>query len=304
MTGCRIFERSIRRPVLVLVAGWMGLVCSALLAQVGGTTQTPVPLEDSTKTLAFDVVSIRPTKPGDDVGNTAWGIQPAGYRARGQSLWSTIMVAYFPDAMVIPAKTGKIKDPVLGAPSWTKTEYFDIDAKVAPEDMAVWRGQGRQKEMLRAMLRTMLTDRCKLVVHRVPAEVGGYTLVTEKRGPQLQAAKPDVPSTPGMETPDGGKILFTGNGRQNVEWSFYNVSMPSLVSWLSLSVGSMVQDGTGLTGKYDFVMRDQGDTGATGEDAPPADQIWNLDALGLMLKPIKIPIETVAIDHIERSSEN
>jgi len=76
-----------------------------------------------------------------------------------------------------------------------------------------------------------------------------------------------------------------------------------------VSPGHPVQDRTGLTGKYDFVLKridmSEEQDGRVSLDAIPApNDIWDMGALGLKVEPIKIPAETIVIDHIERPSEN
>jgi uncharacterized protein (TIGR03435 family) len=39
-------------------------------------------------------------------------------------------------------------------------------------------------------------------------------------------------------------------------------------------------------------------------DDPDPLSHWDIDALGLRLMPIKVPADTLVIDHIERPSEN
>ena len=67
---------------------------------------------------------------------------------------------------------------------------------------------------------------------------------------------------------------------------------------------------TGLTGKYDFVLAyrsmdpiaDEKVVVVPTEENPLAS--WDVKVLGLELKPVKIPTETVVIDHIDKPSEN
>ena len=77
-----------------------------------------------------------------------------------------------------------------------------------------------------------------------------------------------------------------------------------------MPVQKPVEERTGLTKKYDFVLK-KGDNEApaTGQEGPPASDpdlvnLWELGALGLELKPVKVKSEIVVIDHIERPTEN
>jgi uncharacterized protein (TIGR03435 family) len=78
--------------------------------------------------------------------------------------------------------------------------------------------------------------------------------------------------------------------------TYYKTSMASLAANLSMLQGIQVEDRTGIAGKYDFsLMRWQSDDGSYS---------WDFEALGLKLQPIKVPSDTLVIDHIERPSPN
>jgi uncharacterized protein (TIGR03435 family) len=74
-----------------------------------------------------------------------------------------------------------------------------------------------------------------------------------------------------------------------------------------------VLDKTGLTGKYDFQLEFSRAPDAPlppGLSLPPANDseptIFDAlkDQLGLKLVPIKLPLNEIVIDHIEKPSEN
>jgi uncharacterized protein (TIGR03435 family) len=70
----------------------------------------------------------------------------------------------------------------------------------------------------------------------------------------------------------------------------------SFAEYLSLTLGSHVEDRTGVTGEYDFALRRwQNDDGSDSLD---------VEALGLKVEPIKVLRDTLVIDHIERPSPN
>ena len=72
------------------------------------------------------------------------------------------MIAYFPQGVRYWRE-----DRLVGAPKWVADEYYDIAGKVAAEELAEWQKQTPgQHEMLNAMLRTMLEERCKLVMRK------------------------------------------------------------------------------------------------------------------------------------------
>jgi uncharacterized protein (TIGR03435 family) len=289
----------------------MAFATTTAIAQTSPTPDAAPPSAKNApaaKPTAFDVVSIRPSKPSSFGGGFHWETSPDGYQVTGQSMWYTIMIAYFPQGYSYWSD-----DRLLGAPLWVTKDLYDINAKVTPNDIAEWQKQGidlNHKEMLRAMLRTMLADRCKLVVHRIPGEIPSYALVVGRHGPKLKEWKPDEPiPSSGMAFPDGGRAVFD-HGGQTIH--FYKVSMESFAWYISMfkNPGWPVQDKTGLTGMYDFVLQSQnmGSPPSGQEDlsaSDPGPSIHeDLDALGLTLKPSKAPAESLVIDHIERPSEN
>lgn len=156
-----------------------------------------------------------------------------------------------------------------------------------------------QNPMLQAMLQNALGDRCKLVVHRVPAQVDGYALVVAKHGPNRKNL---VESQPDDAIPDRAiKIAFDGRmvpiySHDNPVLHFFQTSMAAFALHIS-GFGAPVEDKTGLTGKYRFDLARLGTEGIPSSD-------WDLAPLGLKLIPAKIPTENIVIDHIERPSPN
>lgn len=283
---------------------------AAAFALPGALAQTQAPAPAATpsssepaKPLAFDVVSIRPSSPHPYGESVTWAIEPDGYRAINQTIWSTIMIAYFPQGIA-----SWIPDRLKGAPSWLNSDQYDINAKVAQSDLPEWHKQGAtldREDMFRAMLQSLLADRCKLVVHRIPAEVPGLALVLGRRGPQLNPAAPDeaIPSG-GMPFPEGGTAINQDQGRTI---RFYGVTMERLAQYMSLfSYPRLpVQDQTDLTGKYDLVLhRPDPLPSGSGDDDSNSTRSWDVESIGLQLKPIKIPADTLIIDRIEKPSAN
>ena len=256
-----------------------------------------------TKPLAFEVVSIRPSKPGSPWGNAE--ILPDGYRIHGGGLWQTIARAYFPMKLYS-------QDRILGEPAWTKDRY-DIEAKVAAADIPKWQKQGPENKMLQAMLQQLLAERCKLTMHRVPAQIPGYALLVGKNGPKLKPTPPDEIFPAGyLRDADGvGEVVPHRPGEKALT-TYYGMSMASFASHLSgYSFQHPVLDRTGISGKYDFVLEYRSmnpEADSKGAVAYPNDPDplanWNVQALGLKLQLITIPTETIVIDHIEKPSAN
>ena len=268
--------------------------------------------ESRVKAPAFEVVSIRPSKPGTSF-RVGVSITPDGYSVQGQTLFTTIMLAYFPQRISFPPSLSAYwsKGRLSGAPAWL-SEQYDIQARVSDADRAEWQKQGPrldQKPMLSAMLQTMLADRCHLVAHMTPVTIPGWSLQLGKHAPHVTESKPGEELPVGVKLPDGGVVVPYQPG-DKPRLTIYAATVADLAGILSGYAGSPVQDYTGLAGHYDLtvdfipypdskipvVYRDPNDTDPLAR--------WNLDSLGLRYAPIEIPAQTLVIDHIEKPSEN
>jgi bla regulator protein BlaR1 len=281
------------------------LTCGIALGQT--VSSQAIPASAPAKPLAFEVVSIRPSKPGTNM-MVAWATTPDGYRVTGQPLRNAILMAYYPQGMPYWSN-----DRLSGAPAWLNDQY-DIDARVSEADLAEWQKQGLaldKKPMFQQMLQSMLADRCHLVAHLVPGPpLSGWSLEFGKRAPRLTESKPGATLPAGVKLLDGGVMVYHHEGRE-LYWNFYSATMADLTRNLSInSMGHPVQDYSGLTGHYDFTLSwvDDPDSkmpeGTIDSSDPDPLSHWNIDALGLHLTPTKLPVDTLVIDHIERPSEN
>jgi len=243
--------------------------------------------------LAFDVVSIHPSKAGPN----EWRMQilPWGdeYRAIGLPLARTLLFAYLPWHSFS-------RDRIVGAPGWLWDDEFDFVGKVGESDLPAWhsfvsRGFHVPNPMLQTMLRNALIERCKLAIHLVPAEADGFALVVAAHGPNVKklvkAKADDVIPDNAMMITFGGRMVPIASP-DNPVLHFYATSMAALAESLS-GGGAIVVDRTGLAGKYRFDLTRLGSEGVPASD-------WDVARLGLKLIPAKIPTENIVIDHIER----
>jgi uncharacterized protein (TIGR03435 family) len=266
-------------------------------------TQSDASLGSDTKGRAFDVVSIKPNNSGK-LGR-AWGVSQNKYSAKNTPLAFVILQAY----LGFSPSTERLK----GAPAWVMSDAYDITAKVDDATANEWKGlkAAQQAAMAAPMLRTMLRERCKLVVHTEPTEIQGYALVVGRHGMKMKEAQPDEAVPTAHVTFEGGWKMVPiqpGPDAKN-SVSFLQVTMAEFTAFLS--VGSYpIVDQTGLMGKYDFELP-RFDVSLSAEDgsalAPPHPDIahmydWN--AIGLEMRPIKVPAVNLVIDHIEKPSEN
>jgi uncharacterized protein (TIGR03435 family) len=291
-----IRRSSLGATLLVLVA-----VMPLVLAQAPATTP-----QTSVKPLAFDIVSIRPAKPGT-FPTYNWLKTPDGYHVTGLSLFATLMFAYFPQN-----SWGWSEERLSGAPAWAD-DLYEINARVSDADLADWQKQGislEREPMLQQMLRSMLTDRFHLVAHMVAGPpIPGFSLELDKHGPRFAESKPGAVLPDGIRLPDGGIQRSYGPG-QNPHYSLFGASMADVAQALSNRAQRPVLDHTGLTGRYDLVLNwveglNSTDVrGKIAEDDPYPLSHWGIEALGLRAIPISIPAQTLVIDHIEKPSDN
>ena len=192
----------------------------------------------------------------------------------------------------------------IEGPSWLDTDCFEIAAKM-PE--------GATSDQLPAMYQALLTERFKLVAHKVDRPRPGYALVVDKGGPKF---KEDDPKTNFMgKDARPGLTFFGAFGHGALKGV---MTMATLASTLSRQGYGPVARATGLTGKYDIDLTwapdpalgpravDPTASAATppGADlpAPEGPSLFTAlrDSLGLRLERRNVQVQFVVIDHIER----
>src|SRR5262245_57638702 len=137
------------------------------------------------KEPAFDVAAIKPAT--DILASSFSMVQPGGrYIGQNMSLRLLIKTAY-----------GVHDSQIVGGPSWIDSDRWDINAKAEGyKDAATFRDQAR------LMVRPLLTDRFKLVMHHDQRELPVYALVLAKAnefGPQFRhddSCDPKAPPIP------------------------------------------------------------------------------------------------------------
>ena len=247
------------------------------------------------KQFRFEVVSIRPHKPGSAPIST-W-ITPDGYGITAR-ISVLIMTAYNPEDWSY-WQYSKIQN----APAWVTHDKYDIQARVAEKDMAAWkRVQGKNSELLRSALRAVLSERCGLKLHSSRIEIPYLNLVVDKHGAKLKE------NVPGTFHRVENKTAVLGDGffvLESGQWRFSGVSMAELaIKLTSLSQFYPVQDKTGLTGRYDFTLpwKDYSRYPQS-EITNPIDRL-PIAGIGLRLKQGKGPAFIFDIDQINKPDAN
>jgi uncharacterized protein (TIGR03435 family) len=213
------------------------------------------------QTPAYEVASIKP--------NLSAGSHSSTHGSTGQIVFTNVTLKRLIE------RAYKVKPFEITGPAWIEDVAFDITAKYP---------SGIQKEDDRTlMLRTLLTERFKLVVHRETKSMSGYALVSAKNGFRLQPVEP------------GGNDTHVEGGRVKV-LTAKKISMDILAGIAADDLGETVVDQTGIAGVYDLELR------WTSDDTGDAPSLFTAlqDTLGLRLQPQKVPVEIVVVDHVER----
>jgi uncharacterized protein (TIGR03435 family) len=262
-------------------------VCLALSLKIllGGQAAPP--------SRQFDVASVKPYKIHD--GNFMMRATPGGrFSAVGVTLKMLMMWAYDIRAFQLE-----------GAPGWTGTELWEIQAKADGVEGRLPIAEER------AALRSLLEDRFQLRVHRETRKLPVYVLtVVGNSGAKL------APSTGQQFHAIPSRGVITAE----------RANMTRLATWLSLVLWRPVIDRTGLTADYSFKLewtpvRSEYGPEALGlppgeyppgpEQVPPdavfkGPEIFTAlsEQLGLRLAKQRGPVEMLVLDVASRPSEN
>ena len=255
------------------------------------------------KDFKFEVISIRPLKPGWSPYDGSSHLGDANPTPDGfvstLTVWQMVMIAY---ATVDQSAWTSV--PITGGPQWfygRPPDFYFINARVSNSDLTAWSKQSGNHELLRAAMRDLLKQRLKLVLHEQPAELPDYMLVIGKKGLKMKATAPGSALPKGAPLTTGGVRVGERSGDRTT-WHFYGATVGEIVDFLGkCSPNRPIHDATGLTGRYDFALQ-------MIEDASrdPDEQVynWPIAPLGLELKPGKYPGSKLIIDHMEKPTSN
>jgi len=89
--------------------------------------------------------------------------------------------------------------------------------------------------------------------------------------------------------------------------AYYNATMNEFAASFSFVAGAVIQNKTGLSGRYDILLNDtlpiQGAEPELYRSLKPAER-YDFSSSGLRLQQTKVPITDLVIDHIERPTLN
>ena len=196
---------------------------------------------------SFEVASIKPNKSG--ASQRAMGPEPGGrFGATNVPLRDLMTIAYGIPPYLVDYR-------ISGGPAWVDTEKFDIVAK-AESDLP--------PDQIRMRVRTLLEERFALKVHWETRDLPVFALVLARAdgtfGPNFQRSDVDCAAiwnaargTPVAPQRPNGKPVCTG---RTTLGSITGGAMliDSLVNSLGRFAGRIVENRTGLSGRYDFEL--------------------------------------------------
>jgi bla regulator protein blaR1 len=260
------------------------------LGEAGGPL---LPIQDAPR-LTFEVASVKPNK-SIETGGFIQRMRPGGsFSAGNQTLLQLIRFAY-----------GIQGFQLVGAPDWFATERFDISAK-APADIPPMAAGQPPPEAL--MLRALLEDRFRMVMHRETRQTPIYALVVARKdgrlGPQIRRPATDYCAQRAKEIAKGNPQPFgvgqvCGIRGNNEELSAGAFPISSFAGFLGSETNRIVVDRTGLTGVWDFELKWSPPNAPSADPDRPSIFTALEEQLGLRLEPTTGPVEVMVIDSAE-----
>lgn len=268
------------------------LIAGTLFGQAASSPEPPkAPLPE------FVAVSIKPNKSGDRQ-STMRGAPGGRLTATNVPTRRLITWAY------------QVRDfQISGEPAWVDSERYDVVTKSEANPRFDF-----IQPTLETMFQGVLADRFRLALHRETKELPVYLLVIAKNGPKIHAVdEGDCPEVPNQQNPCRS-LRNTKFGQLTGE----KAPMAALTLTLSAFTQTIIVDKTGLKGSFSFKLDWapflEPPPSRGGEPPPPgafdpasvepAIAAALQEQLGLKLESGKGPVAILAIDHIERPSEN
>jgi uncharacterized protein (TIGR03435 family) len=236
----------------------------------------------------FTVATIKPSRPDAPRG---------GYGFRGQDVTTTNVTVNW----MIKLAYNMHAHQITGGPAWLDSAKYDT---VGRPDTP---GQPSRDQM-KLMIQGLLADRFQLKFHIEKRELPVYAMVVLKTGAKLTASAGDPNAFPGIGFGQGPGVLSLV-GR--------NTTLEGVANALQSNIlDKPVVNQTGLTGRYDFLLKFTPDASqvanfgglapgnAADPDAPPDIFSAFQQQLGLKLESTKAFVDVIVIEKIERPSEN
>jgi uncharacterized protein (TIGR03435 family) len=286
----------------------------AAVAPLRAVRQGQAPLDSGQQPpLAFDTASVKPNKSGAEERYIRIDPRGGSLTVVNLQLRALITFAYQIQSFQLE-----------GGPDWIASDRFDILGKPereVPSSGAFFGGQ----DPLRMMLRTLLADRFKLMMHKETKELPIFELVLARSdgrlGPQLRPAAVDCAARaaaaarggtpPASSGPPGPGSCGTTMNPTRVRGG--GATMAMLASLLEGPAQRLVIDRTGLTGTWDLEVSYTPDKSQlppgvelpSGID-PNGPSLFTAieEQLGLKLRPARGPVEVLVIDSVQQPTPN
>jgi uncharacterized protein (TIGR03435 family) len=256
-----------------------------------------------TRPVEFDVATFRLSKSNGPMPYIQIPVGGDGFIALNRPIRDLIRYAF------AKGRGGSFR--MSGEPAWVDDDRYDIQAKVAVEDLPEWKklnGQGQK-----IVLQKFLIEYFKLRIHPDPTPYPYYALTVGKNGPKFNQTKPgDTFKTSDGKTVSGRALLVTGPN----ELTAQAVPIEQFSDMLSGHASRLVLDKTGLDDFYSFVIQfdsppDPHSTDGSAQaffslppDVATPVMFSAVKQLGLQLVSTKGPVDAIIVDHVERPPEN
>jgi len=264
-------------------------------------------------TPAFEVVSIKPN-PSADRGSRI-DVQPGG-----RVIWTNTTLESLIGASY--QRFNFDNREVVGGPPWIDSDRFDIIAQ-APAGAVLTSPDGFPGPLF-AMIRAMLAERFRLVLHEEQRERPIYTLSLVngdgRLGPRLTPSTIDCAAVmKDMAAGRWAQPLPSGRppcamGGPPGQFASDGLEIANLASALSSLVGRPVIDRTGLTGAFDWNVEFAPESAVPNPNDDPAPSSQPSDRpsiftalreqLGLKLQPGRGPVSVLVVDRVEPPTPN
>lgn len=237
----------------------------------------------------FDIADVHVSTTARGFAQNFGGVIRDGrYVNRDATMLNLIMAAY-----------GVSEDVIAGGPGWLASDLFDVVAKVP---------DGTTPAMANVMLKNLLEERFKLVIHNGTYPVARYVLTVGKGGSKLR-------SSSGSENTGCQPVQQGGGGGRggpadpasvpNIKVACHNLTAQAIAENLRQMANGYfdhdVMDSTKLEGPWDFELEwtPRGALAAKG-----ADGISAFDAvdkqLGLKVELQNVPMPSLVIESVNR----
>lgn len=269
------------------------LICLTLMTLAVVTT-TPVQVAHGQDGSIVEVASVKLHPPDE---NQQWMLspQPGG----------KLVMRLTPERLVAVAYRMQM-DQVVNAPSWAKSDTYDILVKVRE-------GAAVNIDTIGPIAREIFLERFQGTTHMDTRDLPVYLLIPARdqgsTGPRLMPAQMDCtlrggpPPPRTAADPAPAAAARCGLTQRSGQINMGGFPIDAFARVLSSLAGRVVVNRTGLSGNWDLDLEFAPEA-APGAPAPPAADAPSLftalqEQLGLKLESTKSPVEITVIDSVE-----